>query len=338
MMRTEKKQPIEVSVIVPCYNEAETIHLLLEALVDQSYPTKDLEVVISDAMSEDNTRDKIKKFTEKNPALKVTVVDNPKRTIPAAVNTAAHAARGKYLVRMDAHSVPDRNYITESVRLLKDDVAENVGGVWEIQAGENTCIARAIAASASHPLGAGDALYRIANKAAYVETVPYGAFSKETFEKAGRFDESLLANEDYEFNTRIRLSGGRIWLDPRIRCKYYARKNLRQLAKQYWRYGFWKLRMLKRYPKTLRWRQAIPPIFTFGIILFTLLSMFSQFARIILATGLGMYVSVLGLFSFREALRRKDVCYLLMLFAFMVMHFCWGSGFLYSILDFSKEA
>lgn len=337
-MQTKKYHPIEVSVIVPCYNEAETIHLLLEALLKQSYPINDLEVVISDAMSEDNTRTKIQEFSQKNPVLKVVVVDNPKRTIPSGVNAAAQAAKGKFLVRMDAHSVPDKNYIHESVRLLKENVAENVGGVWEIQAGENTCIARAIAASASHPLGAGDALYRIANKAAYVETVPYGAFSKATFEKVGRFDETLLANEDYEFNTRIRLSGGRIWLDPRIRCKYYARKNLQQLAKQYWRYGFWKYKMLKRYPKTLRWRQAIPPVFTFGILLFTILSTFSEFARIILASGFGLYISVLAIFSIMEALKRKDICYLKMIFALMVMHFCWGSGFLYSVLDFSKEA
>ncbi len=337
-MQTKSNQPVEVSVIIPCYNEAETIHLVLESLLDQSYPLKDLEVVISDAMSEDDTRENIRKFIKTNPNLQVIVVDNPKRTIPAAVNTAAQAARGKYLVRMDAHSVPDRNYIAESVRLLKEGVAENVGGVWEIKPGENTCIARAIAAAASHPLGAGDALYRIANKAAYVETVPYGAFSKDTFERVGRFDERLLANEDYEFNTRIRLSGGKIWLDPGIRCKYYARKNLSQLARQYWRYGYWKLRMLKRYPKTLRWRQAIPPFFTFGIILFTILALFSQFARIILASGLSLYVLVLALFSIMEALKRKDACYLNMIFAFLVIHLCWGSGFLYSILDFSKEA
>ena len=337
-MQREKNQAVEVSVIVPCYNEADTIHLLLDALLKQTFPVDQFEVVIADAMSEDDTRLNIRNFIEKNPSLNVQVVDNPRKTIPAGVNTAAGAARGKYLVRMDAHSVPNRNYLAVSIQLLKEKVADNVGGVWEIEAGADTCMAKAIAAAAAHPLGAGDALYRIANKAAYVDTVPFGAFSKETFEKVGRFDETLLSNEDYEFNTRIRLNGGKIWLDPRIRSKYYARKSLGKLAKQYWRYGYWKLKMLKRYPKTVRWRQAIPPLFTFGIILFTILSFFSGIARIILATGLGLYISILFFFSLREAAKRKDRCYMKMIFAIMAMHFSWGSGFLYSCIDFSKEA
>lgn len=337
-MQPKRNHPIEVSIIVPCYNEADTIHLLLEAITKQTYPLGDMEVVIADAMSEDGTRDAINKFMDKNPNLKISIVDNPKRTIPAGVNAAAKAARGKYLVRMDAHSVPDKKYVATSINLLRDKVAENVGGVWEIQAGEDTCIAKAIAAAAAHPLGAGDALYRIANKAAYVETVPFGAFSKETFMEADMFDENLLSNEDYEFNTRIRLAGGKIWLDPRIRSKYYARKNLRELARQYWRYGYWKFRMLKRYPKTLRWRQAIPPLFVSFVIILTLFSFFSKNARIILTSGLGLYSITLIVFSIAEALKRENYCYIEMIFALMVMHFCWGSGFLFSSLDFSKEA
>lgn len=328
----------EVSIIVPCYNEGETIHLLLDALLQQNYPTAQMEVVIADAMSEDCTRSKIADFANSHPDLKITIVDNLARTIPAGVNAAAKAAGGKFLVRMDAHSVPDREYVATSIRLLKDGIAENVGGVWEICPGEDTCIARSIAAAAAHPLGAGDALYRIAKKAAYVETVPFGAFRKDTFEKVGRFDESLLSNEDYEFNTRIHLNGGRVWLDPQIHSKYFARKTLRQLARQYWRYGFWKYKMLKRYPDSLRWRQAIPPVFTFLILLLALLSIFSGFARIILASGLGFYFAVLLIFSSIESFKRKNICYLLMIFPILIMHFSWGGGFLSSIPDLSKEA
>jgi glycosyltransferase involved in cell wall biosynthesis len=337
MQPRTNNQP-EVSIIVPCYNEGETIQLLLDALLLQSYPTAQMEVVIADAMSEDSTRAKIADFADTHPELKIVIVDNLARTIPAGVNAAAKAARGIYLVRMDAHSVPDREYVAASIRLLKDGIADNVGGVWEICPGEDTCLARAIAAAAAHPLGAGDALYRIAKKAAYVETVPFGAFLKTTFEKVGRFDESLLSNEDYEFNTRIRLNGGKVWLDPQIHSKYFARKNLRQLARQYWRYGFWKYKMLKRYPDSLRWRQAIPPVFTFFIFLLALLSIFSGFARIILATGLGFYLAVLLLFSSIESIKRKNICYQLMVLPILIMHFSWGGGFLSSILDLSKEA
>jgi succinoglycan biosynthesis protein ExoA len=336
-MQPKTQKPIEVSIIVPCYNEADTIRLLLGAILKQSFPLKLMEVVISDAMSEDGTRKAINQFALENPGLSIQVVDNPQRTIPAGVNSAAAAARGKYLVRMDAHSVPDRDYIKNSIQLLKDGIADNVGGIWQIEPGGNTCIAKAIAAAAAHPLGAGDALYRIASKAAFVDTVPFGAFSKETFERVGRFDEKLLSNEDYEFNTRIRLAGGKIYLDPRIHSKYFARKTLSGLAKQYWRYGYWKYRMLKRYPQTLRWRQAMPPIFIFSLILLIILSSFLPIARIILTFGLSLYLLVLLLFSLIESIRKKEYCYIEMIFALVVMHFCWGSGFLYSCIDRTHE-
>ncbi len=337
-MRTEKPDPVEVSIIIPCYNEAETISLLLSALLRQNFPLSKMEVIIADAMSQDATRDIIGEFSREHPQLRIQVVDNPAKTIPAAVNKAAAAANGEVLVRLDAHSVPNDDYVNNTVRLLRQGVAENVGGVWDIQPGENTCIAYAIAAAASHPLGAGDALYRIASKAAYVDTVPFGGFFKNTFEKIGGFDESLLSNEDYEFNTRLRQSGGRVWLDPVIRSQYFARKTLKQLARQYWRYGYWKLRMLKRYPHSLRWRQAIPPIFVLSILILAFLSVFFAFARIILAAILGFYFLILFLFGCLEILKRKNICYIQMIAAIVVMHLSWGAGFLFSALDISREA
>ena len=127
-------------------------------------------------------------------------------------------------------------------------------------------MAQSIAAAASHPLGVGDALYRHASKASQVDTVPFGAFKRELLALVGFFDESLLTNEDYEFNTRIRKSGGTIWLDPAIRSVYFARPTLAALARQYSRYGFWKWRMLRRYPETLRWRQGLPPLFVLSLL------------------------------------------------------------------------
>jgi glycosyltransferase involved in cell wall biosynthesis len=324
----------EVSVIVPCYNEGKTVQFLLQAILGQSYEIKNLEVVIADAMSTDNTRQKILEFSKSNSALAIRIVDNPKRTIPSAVNLAANSAKGKYLVRMDAHSVPNKDYILNSVNLLKSGKAQNVGGVWEIYPGDDSCIAKAIARAVSHPLGAGDANYRISIKADYVDTVPFGAFKKVDFIDLGGFDENLLSNEDYEFNTRLRQNGGKIWLDPSIHSKYYARKNLKELGKQYWRYGFWKNRMLRKYPRSLRWRQAIPPLFLLFIIIFGVLSLFTPIARIILGMGVGFYLCALFLSSCIESVKMKNGCYMKMVLAFATIHFCWGGGFLFSY--FSK--
>ena len=333
-MVKRKSPQIEISIIVPCFNEEKTIQLLLQAILDQNIEPEKMEVIIADAMSTDNTRSKIQEFATRNPRLSIRIVDNIKRTIPAAINLAAYSAQGEFLLRLDAHSVPASDYIQNSIDLLRSGKAQNVGGIWEIKPGSDTCIAKAIARAAAHPLGAGDAGYRISAKSGFVDTVPFGAFKKVDFVRLGGFDEDLLSNEDYEFNTRLRQNGGKVWLDTSIRSKYYARKNLAELGKQYWRYGFWKNRMLRKFPNSLRWRQAIPPFFVLTMIILGITSFFVPIARIIFGTGVGLYLLALFSSSIIESVIKKDGCYLMMAFAFATIHFCWGGGFLYSY--FSK--
>ncbi len=168
MTKTEKK----VSIIVPCYNEESTIQLLLNAILEQDYPMALMEVIIADALSQDQTRKKIEEFARTNPSLSVRVVDNPKRTIPAAINAAAAAARGEYLVRLDAHSVPYPDYISSCIRDL-EGAGQNVGGVWEIKPARYT-IAQAIAVL--QPIlgwGCALSLFRTNRE---VDTVPFGSF------------------------------------------------------------------------------------------------------------------------------------------------------------------
>ncbi|MDO9547272.1 MAG: glycosyltransferase family 2 protein [Pelolinea sp.] len=332
-MKNQNKELPFVSIIVPCYNEEKTIGLLLEAINQQQYPLEKIEVVIADAYSQDGTKEKILEFSRKNTSPLVLLVDNPPQTIPSGVNIAAKKASGEILIRLDAHSEPNPEYVNTSVELLMNKVADNVGGIWDIQPGESTCIAKAIARSAAHRLGVGDAKYRVSKVAQYVDTVPFGAFFKNTFEKIGCFDETLLANEDYEFNARLKEHGGKIWLDPRIRSKYYARKTLKDLSKQYWRYGFWKYIMLQRYPTTIRWRQAIPPLFITSIGLLAVLSLFVPIARIILGVEFGAYFFSMLFIGFQTAITQKEICYILMPFAIITMHFSWGGGFLFSLLS-----
>jgi cellulose synthase/poly-beta-1,6-N-acetylglucosamine synthase-like glycosyltransferase len=333
-MGKNKKELPTVSIIVPCYNEERTIALLLKAIYSQTYPLGRMEVVISDSMSTDATGENIQKFINEHSDIQIKVVDNPKRTIPAAINRAVAVAKGEFLVRLDAHSIPKKDYVKRSIKHLIEGKGENVGGVWEIQPGGKSWIAKSIAAAAAHPFGVGDALYRFTEKAGYVDTVPFGAFRKKTFEEVGRFDETLLANEDYEFNVRIRKNGGRIWLDPAIRCVYFARSDLKKLARQYWRYGYWKWRMLKRYPNTLRWRQVGPPLFVLGNILLIFLSFFIKPVGTIFGLELLLYFVVLSFASIPVVLKKKELLFMVGIpVAAAVMHFSWGAGFLFSVIN-----
>ena len=165
-----------------------------------------------------------------------------------------------------------------------------------------------------------------------MDTVPFGAFRKEWLERVGPLNEDLLTNEDYEYNVRLRKVGGVVWFDPSIRSIYFARADLRALARQYWRYGYWKVRMLQRYPETLRWRQALPPVFVLFTTILAALAFPYLLARLLLAVQLGAYLSITALAGVLESIRRKDMGLILGFPpAIWTMHFSWGTGFIWSV-------
>ena len=321
-----------ISIIVPCYNEETTIRHLLDSILAQTYAREQMEVVIADGLSVDATRTVIAAFQREHPDLSLTVVENQVQTIPSALNLAIKTASGEIIVRLDAHSAPIPEYVARCVKALEAGKGANVGGVWEIKPGAQTWVAESIAIAAAHPLGVGDAMYRLNAKAGPVDTVPFGSFRRSLIEKIGAFDETLLANEDYEFNTRVLQSGGVVWLEPSIRSVYFARSTFSALVKQYWRYGFWKLRMLARYPSTLRWRQALPPFFVASLIGLGVLSIWFLQARLILAMQIILYLAVLIVAGSISAVKYQKFTLLFGLFpAIATMHISWGAGFLWSM-------
>jgi len=322
-----------VSIIVPCYNEQSTIHLLLDALYQQTYPLSSMEVVIADGGSTDGTRAVIQNWQDAHSDLTIKLVDNPKRIIPAALNAAILASSGEIIVRLDAHSKPQMDYVARSIAGLEEGLGQNVGGAWDIHPSSDHWMARSIAAAAAHPIGVGDARYRHSIQPGLVDTVPFGAFYRQLLDQVGMFDEMLLTNEDYEFNTRIRQNGGKIWFDPQIRSVYYARADLKSLAQQYWRYGYWKWQMLRCYPATIRWRQALPPLFVSGLIVLAILAVFFPLARWALLAVVALYFSILLATGLQQAIIEKDPVFILGFpMAVATMHLTWGTGFLWGML------
>jgi len=329
--------PELVSIIVPCYNEEKTIGLLLEAIRRQTFPLDLLEVVLADGKSSDNTLVVAAEFQRHHPELKITVIQNERRIIPAALNLAIQSSLGEYIIRLDAHSVPDEHYVQRCVENLKAGKGDNVGGVWQIKPGAKGWMAQSIAAAAGHPLGAGDARYRYSSTPGEVDTVPFGAYHRSLFERVGLYDETLRVNEDYELNARIRKNGGKIFFDPAIKVDYFARPRLTDLVRQYFRYGFWKWRMLKRYPGTLRWRQALPPVLVLGTLSLFVFSIWYPLAAWLLAAGMVTYLSILVYAAISPAKRYNTLPILLGFpLAIAAMHYSWGTGFLVSILNGRK--
>ncbi|MBI5053898.1 MAG: glycosyltransferase family 2 protein [Chloroflexi bacterium] len=304
-----------ISIIIPCRNEARYIGQILDALRDQDFT--DFEVIVVDGDSDDETANIVQQYSAQQQPLRLKLIRNPQRSIPTSLNLGIKNARGEIIVRLDGHSLPAKNYLSQCLKALNASGAEVVGGAWDVKAGDDTVIAAAIAAAVSSPLGAGDAAYRLnQNQAREVDTVPFGCFRRETWERVGGYNEELFANEDYEFYFRLRQRGGRIFFDPEIRCEYFAVLTLRALAQQYWRYGWWKAQMLRRHARSIRARQLIPIAW----------SALSLIALIIPPLWIvwGIYLTVVLIESWRRAREARHI--LPLACAYVIIHLTWGWG------------
>jgi GT2 family glycosyltransferase len=322
-----------ISVVVPCYNEAAHITGLLDALREQTL--QPAEIVLADCRSSDETLEAVAAYPHRSLLPPVHVVSCELRSTPMALNRAIQAAGGEVIVRLDGHSRPDRDYLRLCVQALDSPRAGVVGGLWSIQPGAATGPAKAIAVATSHPFGAGDALYRIGQHLTSpkdVDTVPFGCFRRALWEELRGFDEHFLANQDYEFNYRVRRAGRRVILDPRIRATYTARSTVWQLARQYFRYGWWRAETLKRHPSSLRWRQAVPAGFVATVLLLAALSSIEPRAAFVLAGILLPYAAATAGASVHAAGRTRGWALLPHLpVVFATIHVTWGTGLLTNV-------
>lgn len=254
---------------------------------------------------------------------RVRTVDNPPGTTPAALNRALALSSGDLIVRCDAHAVLPPGYVKRILETMASTGAANVGGR-QVPKGE-TVFEEAVALAMVSPIGAGDARYRIGGAAGPVDTVYLGAFSRKAIEEAGGFDETLVRNQDYELNWRLREAGGTVWFDPELAVTYRPRGTVADLWRQYFEYGFWKRIVLRRHPGSLRWRQLMPPALVAALAASVILvpvdrrlAAITPVAYLALTTGAGAL----------DAVRTRRAAALLEPVALWTMHLAWGSGFI----------
>jgi glycosyltransferase involved in cell wall biosynthesis len=309
-----------VSIIVPCLNEEEWISVCLDSIIANDYPKEYLEVLVVDGMSKDKTREIVAGYTVKHSYIRL--FDNPKVTTPAAMNMGITHAKGDVIIKMDAHTKYSTDYISKCVRHLQESGADNVGGILESVASANTLEAKAIAICLSHVFGAGGSTFRIgAAEPMEVDTVAFGCWKREVFEKIGVFNEQMAQIEDLEFNYRLRAAGGTIMLFPDIRAQYYpSSATLPDFFMHNYTDGIWATYPLK-YGFKVSLRHLIPLLFVVTIFV-----------------SIWLYIWVSLLFSLQVAAAEKNWRFLfIMPLAFGARHIAYGIGSLVGLFKILQE-
>lgn len=322
-----------LSVICPIYNEEKYITQFLDSILQQDYPKNDLEILLVDGMSKDETRAIVARYVTHYPFIRL--VDNPQRIVPCAMNRGIEEAKGDIIMRLDAHASYQSNYFSTLVNGLKRLNADNVGTVCKTDVLNKTPKTLAICEVLSNRFGVGNSMFRIGiNHEHEVETVPFGCWPRKTFEKYGKYDERLIRNQDIELNKRIIRGGGRIYILPDSYCTYFARECWLALAKNNCENGKWNILTIyyTHVLSSLSLRHFVPLLFVLSLIVPLMFAfLWLPFAFISIASLLS-YILLFSVVSF-NILRQKHLnfCYLLM--TFFVLHISYGCGSLMGILS-----
>jgi hypothetical protein len=265
----------------------------------------------------------------------IKVYENPSKIVPTGLNILIHNSRGEILIRVDGHTIIQRDYVRNCVELLLHSKADNVGGRMNTIGESN--FEQVVAYVTSSPFGVGGARFHYSDREEYVDTVYMGAWKRDIFKKLGLFDEEMVRNQDDEFNYRLREFGGKVLLSPKIKSYYYPRGSITKLWKQYFQYGFFKVRVLQKHPAQMRPRQFIPFAFVMAILIGLLLTIFTPWGWIPLALLTVIYLFANLAASMMVAVKSGWRFLPMLPPAFATLHVSYGLGFLFGLIKFRNR-
>jgi len=318
-----------ISIIMPIRNEALYIEKAVMSVLNNDYPAGKMEILVIDGMSDDGTRDILRDIQSRHS--NVRVIDNEKKIVPFAMNIGLREMKGEYFIRLDGHAEMEPDFIKSSIHCLqKHPEAWIVGGY--IKTVADTYMGQAIAAAMCSPVGVGNSRFRLGDYEGWVDTLAFGTHHKWILDKIGYFDEELVRNQDDDFNLRVNLAGGKIWLSKSIRSIYYTRGSLSKLWRQYFQYGFWRIRTMQKHKRPATLRQVVPLIFVSSILFLALSGWVWKPMWLLLAGGVGLYV--VGILAGALGVGRKAGWKYMppAPVIFSILHFAYGVGSLWGIV------
>lgn len=323
---TDATAPNPVSIVLPCRNEARHISACLASILANDFPQDQLEVLVVDGLSEDSTRDVIASYARRYPCIRL--LNNERRITPCALNIGIRAARFGIIMRMDAHTTYAPDYIHRCVTALHKHGADNVGGRLVTVAREDTWLARAISVALSHRFGVGDSLFRLTpSDVQDVDTVPFGCYRREVFDRVGMFDENLRRGQDMDFNVRLKAAGGRILLVPDVVSYYHPRTSARAFVRHNLWNGVWVFYPMRYGRVAFAPRHLVPGAFVATLLVTGLSGLVWRPARWLAAVAVTTYVLALTVATARAAwTRRRRELLVTLPPTFAALHLAYGLG------------
>ena len=325
-----------ITLIIPCLNEEKYIANCLNGILISDYDKSKIEILVVDGGSKDKTVKIIKMYQKKYPFLKL--LHNPKKIVPISMNLGIQEAKGEYIIRLDAHASYPKEYFSKLIQWHQKLDADNVGAVVKTEVQQETLKSNSIKSVLSSKFGVGNSDFRVGiNEVKEVDTVPFGFYKKEVFEKYGYYDERLVRNQDIELNKRIKNAGGKIYLVPDVICTYYARENFTDLAKNNFANGKWNI-LTAYYTKTfksLSLRHFIPLFFLLSLIFPLFFSLWDEKFLYLVVFSFLSYLSLVIIISIK--LKNKDNKIFYLIGSFLTLHLSYGVGSLLGIVCVIKK-
>ena len=318
-----------ISITIPARNEEKYIEKCILSILSADYPQEKIKVFVCDGLSTDNTREIVSSLSNKHK--NIHLIDNEKQTTPFALNLGLKASNCAVKIILGAHAEIDKDFIKNNVSVLNDYPEVGcAGGIIE-NVYENES-AETIGLAMSSGFGVGNAHFRTGSKNGFVDTVAFGAYRNEVFEKIGYFDEDLIRNQDDEFNFRVLQNGFKIYLNSNIKSMYYVRASFSKLYKQYYQYGYWKVYVNKKHKAVTSIRQLVPLFFVLFLFLGFTLSFLHWVLGTLFSLGVLAYIGLAIVFASQKSTSFEQITGIA--YTFFLLHFSYGLGYLVGIFDF----
>ena len=325
----DNKSLPKVSLLIAMRNESKRIGACIESILKQDYPADKIEILVMDGKSTDDSWNIVEHLLAGRAEHKL--LSNPAMYQSHGWNLGIVNSSGAIIGIVSAHSLLETDYVSKAVETLARTGVDMVGG--PMTAVGTGYISTAISIATSSPFGVGGARFHYASQEEEMDTVYMGLCHRSVYERIGGFDEEMIRNQDDELSYRLRKADGRIVCNPQIRSHYYNRASLSSFWKQYFQYGWYKVRVLQKHPRQMRSRQFIPPAFVLALIVSGLITLTPILRSLSFVVPL-LYLLINLLASLYTASMRGWKYLFILPVVFVILHLSYGLGFLGGLFRF----